>query len=200
MARPAGQGEKTKKRIAEKAKLLFEQKGYAASSMGEICKVTGVSRGSIYFHFESKEAVFLYTVEEANKAWRDKWDDISTSVDSATEKLYLLGRHCASDMQSKLSQTVPEYFYSENVGDELSEKIEHLVKPEFEIYQQLINDGVHNGEFKSEVPADELAAILYGMLTGISGVQYLLGYDDKEHFLKTYDYAICVFLNGVADS
>lgn len=121
MARPVGQGEKTKKHIAEKAKVLFEQKGYAATSMEEIREFTGISKGSIYYHFKSKEELFLYTVETANKSWREEWEAQANKVTTATEKLYLLAHYYASDMQNPLSKTVPEYMGTENIEDMVKE-------------------------------------------------------------------------------
>lgn len=68
MARPKGQGERTKKLIAEKAKVIFEKKGYAGTSMEDIRAFSEISKGSIYYHFKSKEELFLYTVEKLQRS------------------------------------------------------------------------------------------------------------------------------------
>ncbi|MDJ0732467.1 MAG: TetR/AcrR family transcriptional regulator [Nostocaceae cyanobacterium] len=43
---------------------LFAQKGYSAIAMREIAKGIGVSTGTLYHYFPSKEALFLQLVEE----------------------------------------------------------------------------------------------------------------------------------------
>ncbi|GAK00202.1 TetR/AcrR family transcriptional regulator [Geomicrobium sp. JCM 19055] len=117
MARPVGQGEQTKKRIAEKAKVIFERKGYAATSMEDIREYSQISKGSIYYHFKSKEELFLYTVEKASESWRMEWEKEANQLATATEKLYLLARFYASDMQNPISKIVPEYMGSENIEE-----------------------------------------------------------------------------------
>lgn len=196
MARPAGQGEVTKQRIAEKAKQLFIQKGYAATSMEDIREFSQISKGSIYYHFKSKEDLYLYTVKEANKEWQNKWREEAEKVDTATAKLYLLGRYYASDMLNPLSQTVPEYIAAENLESQIKEKVVPLIQPEINIFYELIEEGVRFKEFESATSLKDLAHILYSTLTGMSITQFL-GYDE-ESMLKLYQHAIDVFLRGIA--
>ncbi|QQK80158.1 TetR family transcriptional regulator [Salicibibacter cibi] len=197
MARPVGQGEKTKKHIAEKAKVLFEQKGYAATSMEEIREFTEISKGSIYYHFKSKEELFLYTVETANKSWREAWETQANQVTTATEKLYLLAQYYASDMQNPLSQTVPEYMGTESIEDMVKEKMIHLFQPEYDIFYHIIEEGIRDKEFISNKTIDDLAYILYSTLTGMSVTQFL-GYDEEKFYLL-YENAIDVFLKGITN-
>lgn len=188
-------GEKTKRYIAEQAKALFEQKGYAATSMEDIRSATNISKGSIYYHFKSKEELFLFTIEEANKEWIRKWHEKADTVKTATEKLYILGRCYASDMHSSLAQTVPEYIASENVQGVMQEKLSHVIQPEYEVFLGMIEEGIERGEWNSDQTAEDLAFILYSTLTGLSITQFF-GYD-KEQFYHLYDSAIAVFLEGI---
>ncbi len=43
--------EKTKQFILEKAAVLFNQNGYAGTSMDDIMKATGLSKGALYGNF-----------------------------------------------------------------------------------------------------------------------------------------------------
>jgi TetR/AcrR family transcriptional regulator, transcriptional repressor for nem operon len=57
----------TKQRIIEKAAIVFNQYGYAGSSINDIMQLTGLQKGGIYNHFKSKDeialAAFDYTIE-----------------------------------------------------------------------------------------------------------------------------------------
>lgn len=196
MARPVGQGGKTKKLIAEKAKVLFEQKGYAATSMEEIREFTEISKGSIYYHFKSKEELFLYTIETASKSWWKEWEAQANQVTTATEKLYLLAQYYASDMRNPLSKIVPEYFGTENNENRVKEKITRIFQHEYDIFYQIIEDGIRDKEFVSNKTVDDLAYILISTLTGMSVTQFL-GYDEEKFYLL-YENAIDIFLNGIS--
>lgn len=199
MARPRGQGEKTKELIAEKAKILFEQKGYAGTSMEDIREFSEISKGSIYYHFKSKEELYLYTVEKTSEVWRIKWEDHANKVETSTEKLYLLAKYYASDMQHPLSHTVPEYMATENIDKMIMRnKIFDLIKPEYEVFYQIIDEGMYRKEFKSNQSPDDLAYILYSTLTGLSITQFF-GYRDKQ-FLMLYQSAIDIFLKGISNN
>lgn len=54
----------TKKEMMDGAVQLFREKGYEAVSVGSICDLFGVTRGSFYHHFNSKEELLLGWIQE----------------------------------------------------------------------------------------------------------------------------------------
>ena len=48
----------TKSRICDAAVELFSQKGYDLTSMDEIATVANVAKGTLYYQFKSKGAIF----------------------------------------------------------------------------------------------------------------------------------------------
>jgi AcrR family transcriptional regulator len=50
-------------RIAEAALEVFAQRGYAATSMGEVASAAGTTRTVLYDHFASKRELFLWLLE-----------------------------------------------------------------------------------------------------------------------------------------
>lgn len=62
-----GKKERTRKYIIEQAAPLFNQKGFAGTSLHDIMEMTGLKKGGIYGNFESKEEIavasFEYSVE-----------------------------------------------------------------------------------------------------------------------------------------
>jgi len=58
---------RTKRKIFETSMNLFATKGYEATSIEEITSVVGVAKGTLYYHFSSKEEIFNFLVEEGMK-------------------------------------------------------------------------------------------------------------------------------------
>lgn len=56
---------KTPDRILEASRRLFNQKGYAATSLSEIAASVGISQGNLTYHFPSKGDLALSIVEDA---------------------------------------------------------------------------------------------------------------------------------------
>ena len=55
---------KTKKLIFESAINTFSKSGYRGATMDEIAANAGLAKGTLYYHFASKEEIFNFIVEE----------------------------------------------------------------------------------------------------------------------------------------
>ncbi|CFX31116.1 Transcriptional regulator, TetR family [Candidatus Filomicrobium marinum] len=61
---PAVEESAKRRQIMEGARQLFLTHGFDAASMGEIARVAGVSKGTLYVYFENKESLFEAIVED----------------------------------------------------------------------------------------------------------------------------------------
>ncbi len=55
--------QETKKNILASAQRLFTRRGFERTSLSDIAKYAGVTRGAIYWHFENKEELLLCLVD-----------------------------------------------------------------------------------------------------------------------------------------
>ena len=53
----------SREKILQSAVQLFLGEGYEATSVNDICKHAGVSKGSFYHYFETKQVLFLSLME-----------------------------------------------------------------------------------------------------------------------------------------
>ncbi|MFZ5799664.1 MAG: TetR/AcrR family transcriptional regulator [Desulfobulbus sp.] len=58
-------GEQTKQVILQKTRMLLVTKGFHHTSVSEIIAASGVQKGSLYYHFPSKEELGLAVLEDA---------------------------------------------------------------------------------------------------------------------------------------
>ncbi|MBN2026538.1 MAG: TetR family transcriptional regulator C-terminal domain-containing protein [Actinobacteria bacterium] len=59
-------GEKTRRRIVGHATLLMYEKGYAKTTIDDVIAAAGITKGSFYFHFSSKEELGYAVIENAS--------------------------------------------------------------------------------------------------------------------------------------
>ncbi len=57
-------GQGTRAAILDAAAACFAANGYAETGVAEICEHAGISKGTLYYHFENKEAIFLELVND----------------------------------------------------------------------------------------------------------------------------------------
>lgn len=62
----ASKGERTRRRIVGHATLLIYANGYARTTIEDVIRAAGVTKGSFYFHFKSKEELGYAVIENAS--------------------------------------------------------------------------------------------------------------------------------------
>ena len=78
---------KTKRKIFETSMDLFAKKGYEATSIEEITSVVGVAKGTLYYHFSSKEEIFYFLIEEGMKLLKNSIDIKTSKLENSLDKL-----------------------------------------------------------------------------------------------------------------
>ncbi len=90
-------------RILEAGGQLFVEQGFAAASMDQIAKLAGVSKATVYAHFESKEKLFAAIV---SAGCRSNAEDIMSAVAEIDDMREALGRIARNVEQFLLSPKV----------------------------------------------------------------------------------------------
>ncbi len=62
-------GTETRRRILEVAAEAFADRGYAGTSLNDLLRASGVTKGGFYFHYPSKEALALATLRHKQEQW-----------------------------------------------------------------------------------------------------------------------------------
>jgi len=132
----------TKQKVLEGAACVFCQDGYEGASMARIAERAGVSKGTLYNYFESKEALFIAYIEEScalklARIFEDvtETDDISHSLHLLAERvLLLLMSKQGVDMYRLVVSIAPKFpelaqiFYASGAERALSYMREFLVR------------------------------------------------------------------------
>lgn len=79
----------TKGRIFRAAKTILQQKGYEELSIKNICEEAGVSNGSFYHHFKTKDDLLSYYIEEQPRINPD-YLDLPSSAEEAKNAIILV--------------------------------------------------------------------------------------------------------------
>lgn len=189
------QSEQTKKKLADASKALFVQKGFKATSIEDIVAATGSSKGNIYYHFKSKEGLFLYLIDEWDREWEASWKSKVHLYHTSTEKIYGLAEQLImDDINHPLTKAADEFFTGTQKENDIEERIAVLFERHIQFNKQLIQEGIDSGEF-NEQNVDHLALILESTIIGLSQMSRKL---EPDEALALYRQAAGVFLHGIA--
>lgn len=84
-------GVESRRRIVDAAAALMAERGFAGTSIAAVSQRSGLPSGSIYWHFDSKEALLAAVVEEGARRWFDalpRIDDLPTDPAERTAALF----------------------------------------------------------------------------------------------------------------
>jgi PhnB protein len=172
---------------------LFAQKGFAATSMEDICNATGLSKGSIYHHFKNKEALFLYLYETKQQEIVSRWEHILPSKAGSKEKLYLLAEYYGSDSVNPLHKAAEELIGSGSADTITLTRLAEIRRSLLPVIENIMSEGMDNGEL-IKIDPQGLARIIFGMLEGLSSPIHA---GDTNQNGELYRKAVSVVLQGI---
>ena len=89
----------TRARILETADALFLERGYSGTSVQQIAKRVGISAAALYWHFESKEAIFATVLLDAHVAFLERIDAAATASDPRGRLYQTVYAHVLSQLE-----------------------------------------------------------------------------------------------------
>lgn len=159
------------------ARNCFVEKGYASTSMADISRVSGLSKGGIYFHFESKMQVFLSLVDDEYSFSMSFLEDITAKPGPVAPKMLVLAQHFLENFQS-LQDRAKFFIVMSEVAIREPKVREKLLEMQ-EVYIDLLSDflqrGMDAGEIRKTNPR-AMAIFMKALLDGLEG-NSILGYD-----------------------
>ena len=191
------EGEQTKINITDKAKTLFSQKGYTVTSIQDICSAAGCSKGNLYYHFKSKEELFLYLEEQAYAKGLMRLEEIFSRYETVAEKLYAYGDF-VSQWERPLYSAEREFINKVGLDSEAGQKFIDIIKKPGDRFQQFILDGITSGEFKNE-GLFELTFIVFSYFSGLNHYT-IYHHMDKDALKVLFRKATKLLLHGVSTS
>src|SRR5215472_2753973 len=186
-------GEQTRQEIIRKAAPIFNQHGYEGAALSDLMKATGLEKGGIYRHFESKQQL---AAEAFDYAWNLALDTrfegtqvISNSVDRLKQIVRNFWERRAGLVQGgcPLLNTAID---SDDGNPRLRAKARQALGSWLERLRAIIEEGQRRCEIRGEIDSAELATLIVSTLEGSLMVSRLQRKDDSRnwasHHLQEY--------------
>jgi AcrR family transcriptional regulator len=84
---PQARSETTRQKILDAAIDVFSEVGFAAAGLGEVIERAGMTKGALYHHFDSKEALATAIIEQGTNLTRDAFRHVCESPSPALENM-----------------------------------------------------------------------------------------------------------------
>lgn len=159
-----------RKQIYEAAMTCFNRKGYYQTTMDEIAAESGLSKGALYWYFDSKKELFISLLQDILDPIGLEWEAIAADkTRTATEKLRLIVAvfRAQFDEMVGIFGVVIEAWAQTHFDEDMKEIIRGFYKPYLALMDHSIREGVSSGEFRvKNVPA--ASAVILTLFDGLT--------------------------------
>ncbi len=182
-----------RKRLAQTALKLFASRGYYSTSIADILKESGCTRGVLYHHYPSKEELGYAAIDEVLQLLREQGpashlqvnehpiDRLLQAVD-ALPNMTRLGAidSSATDIAARMA----------SVHEGFRARLARGLRATVEEIEELVRRGVADGQIADSVDPDQLAHVIATVGAG-SQMGNLLWereaiWEDTRHWVKDY--------------
>ncbi|MBV6626691.1 MAG: TetR/AcrR family transcriptional regulator [Rivularia sp. (in: Bacteria)] len=179
-------GKETKERILHQAATLFNTRGYAGASISDIMQVTGLKKGGIYNHFQSKDDLALQAFEYAVGLIKQRYRGALKNKRHAVERL----QGIIGVFQDNIDNPVVEggcplmntAIESDDSHPILRNRARMVMDDWRDMVRRVLEKGISRGEIRSDVNPDEVATVMITLLEGAVMMSKL--YDDAIHLQR----------------
>jgi AcrR family transcriptional regulator len=157
---------KTKRKIFETAMTLFAQKGYEATSVEEITATVGVAKGTLYYHFSSKEEIYNFLIDEGMKLLYNSIEIKTANLSDPISKL-----KAVIIIQLKIIMKYDEFItilLSQIWGNEPRHQyFRKYIYEYIDIIKKIIKEGIDKGVIK-QGNSELIASMIFGAICSMN--------------------------------
>lgn len=167
--------------LIQKAQEIFWKKGYTATSLNDLLKITGAGSGSFYNTFKGgKKEVFKAAINQRRKDFEDFKQELQNS-ENPIELIKEFFRSIADSNEVNhlrgciIANTVVEMTF---VDDDLENEAVQILKEVEEMYTETIKKAKEKGLIKNQTDATILGKYLITFWCGLNTLRRM--YPDKK--------------------
>lgn len=170
MIHPISKSDRTRQFIVEQTAPVFNEKGYAGTSITDLTNATGLTKGSIYGNFENKDevalAAFDYNFNRVTQYIKDK----ILKTDNSIERLLVYPKVYRDFLKIPFLKSGCPILNTSTEADDTHPKLRERAANALAFWKASIENQIKRGIQREEIKADtnptEVAVVLMSLIEG----------------------------------
>lgn len=197
--RTKAQGAETKLQLYRCAEELLLQRDYQEISIESITKMAGVSKGTFYVHFESKDALYVSIFSQYVETLDAQYEQFLAALSPempAYDKLLALVAGIIDRMTAQIGYETMKNLYRLQISKTVNtEVVNGRNRRLYGLFEQVLESGIRQGDFVSTLSVE---ALTRHFVMAIRGLTYEWCIRDVDFDLKQKaDTHFRLLLNGI---
>src|SRR5690606_2788892 len=182
--------ERTRQHILERTAPVFNRKGFSGTTLHDLTRATGLTKGALYGHFRSKEEMALQAFRHAMQLVRSGVHSrLAQTRSSKARLLGLLEFSAAYVLNPPLPGGCPLLNTAVQVDDDVT-FMRRALRKELDstvsFIQKILDEGIVNGEFKPIPDTRALAFVFFCSVEGAVMYSRAVRSDEPMSYVTTY--------------
>lgn len=174
----------TKQRILSASLELFASKGYAGTSMNDIISKVGISKGSVYWHFKSKEEIFVKVLTDSYREWIELVNSELKNLSNPIEKLRKYGGLFIATVDMPVWRVSPETYWNE-FSEENQKILDECFSLDDNIIMGIFEEAIAEGMLTFD-NAERLTWIYISSLEGMFE-KVIISYKNEDGMMEKHE-------------
>jgi TetR/AcrR family transcriptional regulator, transcriptional repressor for nem operon len=169
-------GDETRQQIIRKAAPIFNQKGYEGAALSDLMQATGLEKGGIYRHFDSKQELAAEAFDHAWKIAMDVRFEGTQEIPDTVDRLKQIVRNFRDRRTGVVPGGCPLLNTAVDCDDgnpKLRARARQALSSWLHRLEAIVDEGKLRGEVRSSVDSGELAMLIVSTLEGSSMIRRL---------------------------
>jgi len=179
-------GEETKKKIIEGAEILFTENGYDSTTVQNICNKAEISKGAFFYHFPTKEFLFLEILDKYLSELDKRMNEIekkSKNTLRAMEEMVIILEEIFITSEGKFTIFL-EFLRKASKETEIMKKISYQFQKYKKYVYEMIEKGKREGNIKKEIDSEFISQLIISLAIGMILKSSLFLDKENEDFSK----------------
>ena len=162
-------GEETRQEIIRKAAPIFNQKGYDGAALSDLMRATGLKKGGIYRHFDSKQELSGDAFDHAWKIAVETRFEGTEEIRNTVDRLKQIVRNFRDRRAGLVPGGCPllnTAIDSDDGNPRLRAKARQALTSWLDRLQLIAEEGKQRSEIRSDVDSAKLATLIASSLEG----------------------------------
>ena len=192
-------GEIRKEQILQAATMVFARLGFHKARMDDIVQEAGLSKGAVYWYFESKDEIITSILDRFFERELENFRQISQGEGPIPERLLKIMRNLSKEIETiaDLMPIIYEFYAVAARENTIRKTIQSYFKSHTTLLEELIKVGIDRGELREVSPYD-VALSLVALMEGCMLI-WILGTLDHEvlDLEKLFESSMDLVLEGL---
>jgi TetR/AcrR family transcriptional regulator, transcriptional repressor for nem operon len=160
----------TRNLIIEQVTPVFNTRGFFGTSVGDLANATGLQKGSLYNHFESKEALALASFDFAIDLFRERFrralDPGASALKSLEAIVSVLISHYTDPVVAGGCPIQNTAIESDDTHPALRDRAQQAMRALLALIENQVERGISDGAIKADVDGRSLASLIIAQCEG----------------------------------